>query len=122
MKIDWSQLPVATGMRSGSTRKAIRGDNISAVPVTTTPDAVFDRKAHWHDNEQIPVTIAGSVTLPVEDEEFECRPGDLVFFKPGERHAAVGVGPEGAVYRELFAPARTDRLPGWVGSSILRFD
>ena len=38
------------------------------------------------------------------------------------RHAAVGVGKEGAVYYELFAPARPDQLPGWVGSSILRFD
>jgi len=32
------------------------------------------------------------------------------------------VGSEGAVYYEIFAPARTDQLPGWVGKSILRFD
>jgi hypothetical protein len=31
-------------------------------------------------------------------------------------------GSEGAVYYEIFAPARTDQLPGWVGKSILRFD
>jgi len=122
MKIEWNKLPVAAGMRSGSSRKAICGDKMSAVLVTTTPDAVFDRQTHWHDNEQILVMIAGSVTLLVDDKEFDCHPGDLVFFKPGERHAAVAVGPEGAVYYELFATARTDQLPGWVGGSILRFD
>ena len=122
MKIDWEMHPVAAGMRSGSTRKAICGDKMSAVLVTTTPDAVFDRKTHWHDNEQMLVMISGRVTLLVDDEEFDCTSGDLVFFAPGSRHAAVGVGPEGAVYYELFSPARADQLPGWVGSSILRFD
>jgi quercetin dioxygenase-like cupin family protein len=122
MKIDWDKIPTASGMRSGSFRKAIRGDMMSAVLVTTTPEAVFDRKTHWHDNEQMLVMIAGSVTLLVDDKEFDCHPGDLVFFPPGSRHAAVGVGKEGAVYYELFAPARPDQLPGWVGNSILRFD
>jgi quercetin dioxygenase-like cupin family protein len=65
------------------------------------------------------VMISGRVTLRIEDNEFDAVPGDLVFFPPGKRHAAVGVGPEGAVYYELFAPARTDQLPGWIGRSIL---
>ncbi len=52
----------------------------------------------------------------------EANPGDLIFFPAGSRHAAIGVGPEGAVYYEIFAPARPDQLPGWVGSSVLRFD
>jgi quercetin dioxygenase-like cupin family protein len=122
MKIDWDTIPIAAGMRAGSSRKGVCGDKMSAVLVTTTPDAVFDRRTHWHDNEQMLVMIAGSVTLLVDDKEFDCHPGDLVFFPPGSRHAAVGVGPEGAVYYELFAPARPDQLPGWVGGSILRFD
>lgn len=122
MKIDWDKIPTAAGMRAGSSRKGVCGDKMSAVLVTTAPDAVFDRKTHWHDNEQMLVMIAGSVTLVVDEKEFECRPGDLVFFPPRSRHAAVGVGKEGAVYYELFAPARPDQLPGWVGSSILRFD
>jgi quercetin dioxygenase-like cupin family protein len=122
MKIDWDAIPTAGGMRSGSTRKGVCGDKMSAVLVTTSPDAVFDRKTHWHDNEQMLIMIAGSVTLLVDDKEFEASPGDLVFFPPGSRHAAVGVGKEGAVYYELFAPGRPDQLPGWVGKSILRFD
>jgi hypothetical protein len=122
MKIDWESVPTAGGMRAGSTRKAIAGDKMSAVLVTTTPDAVFDGRTHWHDNEQMLVMIAGRVTLVVDGREFDAVPGDLVFFPPGSRHAAIGVGAEGAVYYELFAPARTDQLPGWVGTSILRFD
>ncbi len=122
MKIDWDKLPTSGGMRSGSTRKAICGDKMSAVLVTTTPDAVFDRKTHWHDNEQMLIMISGLVTLVVDDKEFDVHPGEAVFFPAGSRHAAVGVGPEGAVYYELFSPGRTDQLPGWLGSTILRFD
>jgi mannose-6-phosphate isomerase-like protein (cupin superfamily) len=122
MLIDWNKIPLVAGMRAGSDRKGICGDKISAVRVVTAPDAVFDRKTHWHDNEQILVMVSGLVRLVIDDKEFDAHPGDLVFFPAGSRHAAVGVGPEGAVYYELFAPARPDQLPGWVGKSILRFD
>ena len=122
LKIDWSKIPDAIGMREGSTRKAICAEKISAVKVTTAPDAEFDRKTHWHDNEQILIMVSGQVTLLVDGNEFDCFAGDLVFFPPGSRHAAVGVGEEGAVYYELFAPARPDQLIGWIGESVLRFD
>lgn len=122
MLIDWNKIPLVAGMRAGSDRKGICGDKISAVRVVTAPDAVFDRKTHWHDNEQILVMVSGLVRLVIDDKEFDAHPGDLVFFPAGSRHAAVGVGPEGAVYYELFAPARPDQLPGWVGKSVLRFD
>ena len=122
MRIDWNEIPFAPGMRAGSKRQGICGDKISAVRVVTAADAVFDGKTHWHDNEQLLVMISGLVRLVVDGREFEAHPGDLVFFPPGSRHAAIGVGPEGAVYYEMFAPARTDQLPGWVGKSILRFD
>lgn len=122
MLIDWTKIPFVAGMRAGSDRQGICGDKISAVRVVTAPDAVFDRKTHWHDNEQLLIMVSGLVRLVIDDKEFDARPGDLVFFPAGSRHAAVGVGPEGAVYYELFAPARPDQLPGWVGKSVLRFD
>jgi mannose-6-phosphate isomerase-like protein (cupin superfamily) len=95
---------------------------MSAVRVTNAPDAVFDGKTHWHDNDQILIMLSGSITLMVDGKEVECGSGDLVFFPSGSRHAAIRIGKEGAVYYELFAPARPDQLPGWVGGSILRFD
>lgn len=122
MLIDWQEIPVVAGMRAGSTRRGVCGDKMSAVLVSTTPDAKFDGKTHWHDNEQMLIVVSGSITLKIDDRTVEAMPGDLVFFPPGSRHAAVGVGPQGCVYYELFAPARPDQLPGWVGRSVLRFD
>lgn len=122
MLIDWDKLPAVAGMRAGSSRKGICGEKISAVRVTTAPGTAFDGKTHWHDNEQILVMVSGTCRLVVDDREFDVGEGDLVFFPAGSRHAAIGVGPEGCVYYELFAPARPDQLPGWVGPSVLRFD
>lgn len=121
MKIDWSQLPDTLGVRKGSTRKAISGDKMSAVLVTTAPDAEFNGKTHWHDNEQILVMVSGRVTLKVDEKVFDAVPGDLVCFPSGSHHAAIAVGPEGCVYYEIFAPARFDQLPGWVGKSVLQY-
>lgn len=122
MLINWSKLPKIQGMRRGSVRTGICADKISAVLVETAPDADFDGKTHWHDNEQLLVMISGMVRLKIDDKEIEARPGDMVFFPPGSEHAAIGVGPEGCVYYEIFAPARPDQLPGWVGNTVLRFD
>lgn len=122
MLIDWDRLPREAGMRAGSTRSAICGDKISAVKVSTEPDAMFDGRTHWHENEQLLIMVRGEVSLVIDEKQFECKAGDLVFFPAGSRHAAVAVGAEGCVYYEIFAPARPDQLPGWVGSSVLRFD
>lgn len=122
MLINWENLPKVAGMRAGSDRKGICGDKISAVKVVTSPDAEFDGKTHWHDNEQILIMISGLVRLVIDGKEFDAHPGDLVFFPAGSKHAAIGTGPEGCVYYELFAPARPDQLPGWAGASVLRFD
>ncbi|WP_212526122.1 cupin domain-containing protein [Actibacterium sp. MT2.3-13A] len=122
MLINWDNLPKIAGMRAGSDRRGICGDKMSVVRVETTPDAAFDGKTHWHDNEQMLIMVSGMVRLVIDGGEFEAHPGDLVFFPAGSRHAAIGTGPEGCVYYEMFAPARPDQLPGWVGSSVLRFD
>lgn len=121
MKIDWSKLPEVAGMRAGSDRKGVCGNKMSAVRVTTAPGTQFDGKTHWHENEQMLVMVSGTCRLVIDGDEFDVGPGDLVFFPAGSRHAAIGVGPEGCVYYELFAPARPDQLPGWIGSSVLRF-
>jgi quercetin dioxygenase-like cupin family protein len=122
MLVDWDTLPVISGMRAGSRRAGICGEKMSAVRVETDADAVFDGKTHWHDNEQILIMVSGTVRLRIDDRDVEAKPGDLVFFPAGSRHAAIGVGPEGCVYYEMFSPARPDQLPGWVGPSVLRFD
>lgn len=122
MLIDWEKLPAVAGMRSGSSRKGICADKISAVRIETAADAAFDGKTHWHENEQILVVVSGLCRLVIDGKEIEARPGDLVFFPAGSRHAAIGTGAGGCVYYEIFAPARPDQLPGWVGSPVLKFD
>ena len=122
MLIDWNALPGMPGMRGGSRRKGICGEKMSALRIELAPDAVFDGKTHWHDNEQMLVVVTGRVTLVIDGKDFEAGPGDLVFFPAGSRHAAIGTGPDGCTYYELFAPARPDQLPGWVGPGLLRFD
>jgi quercetin dioxygenase-like cupin family protein len=122
MLVDWDSLPEIVGMRAGSRRRGICGEKMSAVRVVTDSDAEFDGRTHWHDNEQMLIMVSGSVRLRIDDHEMEAKAGDLVFFPAGSRHAAIGVGPEGCVYYELFSPARPDQLPGWVGPSVLRFD
>lgn len=122
MLINWDRLPKVQGMRAGSSRAGICAEKISAVRVETLPDADFDSKTHWHDNEQLLVMVSGMVRLRIDEKEIEAHPGDMVFFPAGSLHAAIGVGPQGAVYYEIFAPARPDQLPGWVGGSVLRFD
>ena len=122
MRVDWDGLPEVAGMRAGSRRKGICGGKISAVRVVTDANAEFDGKTHWHENEQILVMVSGTARLVIDGKDVEAKAGDLVFFPAGSRHAAVGVGPEGCVYYEIFSPARPDQLPGWVGPSVLRFD
>lgn len=121
MLIDWSRLPAATGLRPGMARKTVCGDKMSAALMSSSADAMFDGRLHAHENEQMLVVVSGRIHLQIEEERFEAGPGDLVFFQAGQRHAAVGVGPDGAVYYEMFAPARTDQLPGWVAASALRY-
>ncbi|WP_211262145.1 cupin domain-containing protein [Nitriliruptor alkaliphilus] len=122
MRIDWHAIPGGPGMRQGSSRRAIAAERLSAVRVETTPDAVFDGKLHRHDNEQLLVMIDGSVHLQIDDEDLWVKAGDLVVFPPGSWHGAIGVGPDGAEYYEIFSPPRLDQLPGWVGPSALEFD
>lgn len=122
MKIDWTKLPESAGLRAGSARKGICGNLVSAVRVETAPGTSFDGKTHWHENEQILVMVSGSCRLVIDGSEIEAGPGDMVFFPARSRHAAIGCGPEGCVYYEIFSPARPDQLPGWVGEAVTRFD
>lgn len=122
MKINWDNLPPAGGMRPGSTRKGMCGDLMSAVMVEVAPETRFDGKTHWHEHEQILIVIRGHALIVIDGKEIDAGPGEMVFFPSGSRHAVIGTGSDGCAYYEIFAPARPDQLPGWVGSSPLQFD
>jgi quercetin dioxygenase-like cupin family protein len=122
MVVDWESLPRMGAMRPGATRRAVAAELSSVVRVATASDAVFDdRSYHRHANEQWLIVIRGAVRLKRGDQEFEAHAGDLVFFPPDIYHCAVGVGPDGCEYYEIFVPGRYDQLPGYVGRSPLEF-
>ena len=75
MRIDWNAIPFMPGMRAGSERQGICGDKLSAVRVVTAPEAQFDGKTHWHDNEQLLVMLSGMVRLVVDGRELEAPSG-----------------------------------------------
>ncbi|WP_366511727.1 cupin domain-containing protein [Mesorhizobium sp.] len=73
---------------------------LQRLPVTHKVGSV----PHWHDNEQILVTVSGMCKLTIDGNIFDAHPGDLLFFPAGPRHCAIGTGPEGCVYYKIFAP------------------
>jgi quercetin dioxygenase-like cupin family protein len=121
MRIDWSTIPEAPGMRPGSRRQWVAGERVSLTRVVTAADAQFDGRLHRHDHEQWLVMLGGRLRLHVDGEEFDAETGDLVVFPCRSVHGAVACGPDGAEYYEWFAPARYDGLPGWVGRSPLEW-
>ncbi len=122
MKIDWNKVPPAAGMRAGTVRKAVCGDFISAVFIENAADTAFDGRLHWHANEQVMVMLSGRCTIVVDGKEIEADAGDFIFVPSQARHGVVACGPEGCSYLEIFAPARPDQLPGWVGKPVMYFD
>jgi unsaturated pyranuronate lyase len=88
--------------------RAIHGERQSLAVVELDPNAVVPE--HRHENEQLGIVIAGSLTFRIADQTRELGPGE------------VTAGPDGAVVIDVFAPVRADweeleksepRQPGW---------
>jgi quercetin dioxygenase-like cupin family protein len=62
---------------------------------------------HRHENEQLGVLVAGSMTFRIGGETRELSPGST-WRIPADTPHDVSVGPDGAVVVESFAPARAD--------------
>jgi hypothetical protein len=117
MKIDWDEIPAAAGIRPGSSQEGVCGNKMSAVLVTTAPDAIFDRKTHWHDNEQM---LVGRVTL-VDDKEFDCGPGEATSYS-SRRDRVMPLSASATKARCITnfspRPARISFQAGWVVRSF----
>lgn len=110
--IDWDAMPFGRALRQGQTSQWAAGERCSVQRAVVSADAVFDGRVHRHEHEQWVVVIEGLLTLRLDEELHDLRPGDLVFIPGWQWHGAAGVGAEGAVYYEWFVPARFDGLPG----------
>lgn len=73
---------------------------IELAPGTPVPE-------HSHDNEQMGMIVAGTMSFTVAGETRDLGPGDTWCIRSHEPHS-VRAGPKGAVLVEIFTPARDD--------------
>jgi unsaturated pyranuronate lyase len=102
--------------------RAVHGERVTLGVVELDPDAVVPE--HRHENEQLGMVLAGSVSFRVGTETREFGPGGTWRILANEPHE-VHAGPDGAVVVDVFAPPRGDwstvepqppRTPRWPGS------
>ncbi len=119
---DWTNFPEVTGLREGTTRRAVSGEKLSVITAEITADCEFKKNTlHRHDAEQFFIMLEGDLQLQVEQERFWVKPGQFVYIPGGAYHSAIGVGSNGCKYIEIFSPPRFDQLIGYVGPSPLEF-
>ena len=85
--------------------RTVHGERLTLGIVELDANAVVPE--HAHENEQLGMVIAGSLTFRVGDESRELRPGGTWSIPANVPHE-VHVGPDGAVVIDVFAPGRSD--------------
>jgi quercetin dioxygenase-like cupin family protein len=85
--------------------RAVHGERITLGVVELEPSSIVPE--HSHENEQLGIVLAGSLTFRVGDETRELGPGGTWRIPANTPHD-VTTGPEGAVVLDVFAPTRDD--------------
>ena len=97
----------------------MEGERITLTVVELDAGAVVFE--HAHENEQLGIVLAGSMSFRVGDEVQELGPGDTWTIPSNTQHEATA-GPDGAVVIDVFSPPRDDwralepldsRAPRW---------
>jgi len=89
----------------GVAGRAVHGEHVTLAVVELDADSVVPE--HSHENEQLGMIIAGSLTFRVGDETRELSIG-CSWRIPANVPHEVRTGPGGAVAVEAFAPPRDD--------------
>jgi quercetin dioxygenase-like cupin family protein len=89
----------------GVAGRVVAGAKSTLAVIELDPGAVVPE--HSHENEQLGVLVAGSMTFRIGGETRELVRGGM-WRIPADTPHDVRVGPEGAVVVESFAPARAD--------------
>jgi len=90
---------------NGVVARAVSGERITLGVVEIEAGSVVPE--HAHENEQLGLVLAGSLTFRVGDESRELGPGGTWRIPANTPHE-VTAGPDGAVVIDVFAPARDD--------------
>jgi len=85
--------------------RTIEGERITFSLVELDPDTVVPE--HSHENEQVGMLVAGSLSFTVGGETKELGPGGTWCITAHVPHSVV-TGPGGAVVIEVFSPTRDD--------------
>ena len=89
----------------GLIARSLHGEEATLAQIELEPNVTVP--AHEHENEQIGILTAGSMTFTIGDETRELEPGDG-WVIPAHVPHSVSSGPDGASLIELFAPPRHD--------------
>src|SRR4051812_2640673 len=92
----------------GVVGRVVGGERSTLAVIELDPGAVVPE--HSHDNEQLGVLVAGSMTFRIGDETRELGPGGTWRIPSNTPHDVIA-GPAGAVAVESFVPARMDWEP-----------
>ena len=89
----------------GLIARSLHGEQATLAQIELEPNVTVP--PHEHENEQIGILTAGSMTFTIGDETRELVPGDG-WVIPAHVPHSVSSGPDGAALIELFSPPRHD--------------
>jgi unsaturated pyranuronate lyase len=89
----------------GVVGRTVHGERVTLSYIELEPGIAVPE--HSHENEQLGMVLAGSITFTVGDETRELGPRQAWCITANIPHSVVA-GPEGTVLVEIFSPVRSD--------------
>ena len=89
----------------GALARAINGERVTMAVIDLEPD--LDIQEHHHENEQVGMVLAGSITMFIGAESRELTVGET-YVIPSDLPHSARTGEAGATVLDVFAPVRAD--------------
>ena len=105
--VDFGALDLVSDSERVSQRLIERDSGATACMISyirTPPQGGSPRGMHVHDVDQHFYVLSGVMSIEVEGQRFEARPGSLVFFPAGVAHMNWNDGDEPTVHLAINAP------------------
>ncbi len=122
--IKWDDIPRTegtVGKRKRKMRRVFCTEGLTIVRSEVEAGSELIERSHRHPEEQVMFMLEGKLRLRIGDEMGWVEPGEMSYFSPNVYHGGVEIGPEGAVYLQIFSPGKVDYLPGYFGVTRTEF-
>jgi len=122
--VKWEDIPRTegtVGKRKGKMRRVFCTDCMTLVRSEVEADSEMLERLHRHPEEQVMFMLEGKLRMRIGDEVSWVEAGEMAHFPPNVYHGGVEIGPEGAVYLQIFSPGKVDYLPGFFGVTKTEF-